>query len=236
MQSERWYRTLTLWVVVWGVAGLGWAATPNESAEPDRGPWRMLFNGKDLSGWDNGSGKPPGSGWVVEDGALVRQRRAGDIWTQQRFGDFILDLEFRTEGNSGIFIRTDNPRDCVQTGIEVQIYGPVGHPSKHSCGAIYDALAPTRDAVKADAWNHITIKAVRNRIEVVLNGEPIIDMDLDRWTTPGKNPDGTKNKFRKALRDFKRQGHIGFQDHGAKVSYRNIRIQVLDAEKKPEKP
>jgi hypothetical protein len=188
--------------------------------------WRPLFNGKDFSGWTNAAGKAPGRGWAVAEGAMFRKDSAGDIWTKERFGNFVLDLESKTEGNSGIFIRTGNPGDCVQTGIEIQVYKPVGKPSKHSCGAVYDALAPTKDMVKANAWNHVVITANDNRLEVVMNGEKIIDMDIDRWTTPGQNPDGTKNKYHKALKDFPREGHIGLQDHGAKVSYRNLKIRV----------
>jgi hypothetical protein len=203
------------------------AAAPAQAAEVQTDQWRSLFNGEDFSGWTNAEGQAPGRGWVVADGAMVRNESAGDIWTKDRFGNFVLDLEFKTEGNSGIFIRTDNPRDNVQTGIEIQVYKPVGRPSTHSCGAVYDAQAPTKDMVKANAWNHVVITANGSRLEVVMNGEKIIDMDLDRWSTPGENPDGTKNKYQKALKDFKREGHIGLQDHGAKVSYRNVKVRLL---------
>ena len=198
------------------------------AAQADDGGWRVLFNGKDFSGWQDASGKAPSAGWVVEDGAMVRKEKAGYIWTKERFGDFILDVEFKTEGNSGIFLRTDNPRDCVQTGIEVQVDNPATTPSKHSVGALYDLVAPCKNAAKAGQWNRVIITAKKNMITVVMNGEKIAEMDLDRWTEAGKNPDGTANKFRTALKDFKREGHIGFQEHGHVVAFRNVRIKVLD--------
>ena len=52
-------------------------------------------------------------------------------------------------------------------------------------------------------------------------------MDVDRWTRPKQNPDGTPNKFPKAIKDFARVGYVGFQDHGRPVWYRNIRIKRL---------
>jgi len=61
----------------------------------------------------------------------------------------------------------------------------------------------------------------------VANDVPIIDMDLNKWTEAKQNPDGSKNKFNKALKDFKREGHFGLQDHGANVMYRNIKVQPL---------
>jgi len=189
-----------------------------------------LFNGTDFTGWMNAAGKAPGAGWTVVDGAMMLDRSkgpGGDIWTKERFGDFILDLEFKTEGNSGIFIRTDNPRDNVQTGIEIQVLPPTDKPNKNSCGSIYDCLAPTKDPTKKGEWNRAVITCRKNIITVEMNGEKIIEMDLDKWTTPGKNPDGSGNKFKKALKDFSREGHIGFQDHGARVAFRNVRIKKL---------
>jgi hypothetical protein len=198
-------------------------APEDSRADPGKDGWTILFDGKSLEGWTDRAGQRPGEGWVIEDGALVRKAKAGDIWTKQRFGDFVLELEFKTKGNSGVFIRTDDPKNNVQTGIEIQVDKP-GGPGKHSVGAVYDALAPTKNAAKED-WNRLQITAKKNELQVELNGTRIIDMDLDRWSEAGKNPDGTKNKFRTALKDFKREGHIGFQDHGAEVSYRNIRIR-----------
>ncbi len=189
--------------------------------------WRVLLDGSDLSAWQNARGGAPSDGWVLEDGAVVRKRQAGDLWTKDRFGDFVLDLEFKTTGNSGVFIRTDKPTDNVQTGIEIQIYTPSKQPGKHTCGAVYDCLAPSKIVDRPNEWNHLVITTKDQRIQVEMNGEQIIEMDLNEWSEPGKNPDGTDNKFRNALKDFKREGHIGLQDHGAEVAYRNMRIRPL---------
>ena len=37
----------------------------------------------------------------------------------------------------------------------------------------------------------------------------------------------TKDRFGDFVLDLKREGHIGFQDHGANVWFRNIRIRQL---------
>ena len=119
----------------------------------DADGWNPLFNGKDLSGWQNAGGKEPGAAGWSRTGRWPARSARGDIWTKDRFGDFVLDVEFKTEGNSGIFIRTDNPRDNVQTGIEIQVDRPANTPGKHSVGAVYDCLAPCKEATKAGEWN-----------------------------------------------------------------------------------
>lgn len=216
-------------VLICGIALVGQGPAADEAQDKDNDGFQMLFNGVDLTGWDNGAGSPPSPNWKVEDGALVRSPRAGYIWSKERFADFVLDLEFKTEGNSGVFFRTDNPRNCVQTGIEMQVLPPVGRVTKNSCGSIYDAMAPSKEVTKKDQWNRVVITAIDNRITVVMNGEKIIDMDLNGWTEPNQNPDGTKNKFSTALKDFKRDGHVGFQDHGHAVSFRNVKIKRVKA-------
>jgi hypothetical protein len=223
-------RTVKLASAAFVAAGGLLTALAGRAADPvDADGFRPLFNGKDLTGWTNAAGKAPGAAWSLRDGALVKSGKTGggDIWTKERFGDFVLDLEFKTAGNSGIFIRTDKTSDNVQTGIEIQVDNPGKNPGKHSVGAVYDLVAPSKINAKKDDWNRVVITARGNLLTVVMNGEPIAEMDLDKWTEPGKNPDGTRNKFRTALKDFKRDGHIGFQDHGSDVAYRNVKIKVL---------
>jgi len=200
------------------------------AVQPAGDGWETLFDGASLDKWQF----KPGA-WVVEDGLMTLKPHGGYIWTKEQFGDFVLDLEFKlAKGtNSGVFIRTANLRDPVQTGIEVQILDSWGKkkPSKHDCGAIYDCLAPTENAVNPPGqWNRMTITCKGPIIQVVLNGKKIIDMNLDRWTQPHTNPDGSRNKFRTAYKDMPRKGYIGFQDHGKPIWFRNIRIKRLDTE------
>jgi len=190
--------------------------------------WILLSEDPELSAWIM---KGPGA-WKCVDGVMTKADGGGYIWTKERFGDFVLDCEFKISegGNSGIFFRTDDINDPVQTGIEMQVYNVPRKPEpvKNDCGAIYDLLAPSTYADKpAGEWNHVVITCRDNLITVVMNDVKIIDMDLDMWDTPGMNPDGTKNKFKRALKDFKREGHIGFQDHGDPVWYRNVKVKRL---------
>ena len=168
--------------------------------------------------------------WSLVDGVLTRHG-GGYLWTRQRYGDFILDLEFKVaqDANSGIFIRTGSIKNWLHTAIEVQIHDSTDGSKHGSCGAIYDCLSPNRNVVKPTGeWNHYTITCKANKIYVVLNGEQIIDMDLDSWTEAHKNPNGTANKFNTAYKDMPREGHIGLQDHGQPVWYRNIKIKPLN--------
>ena len=50
-------------------------------------------------------------------------------------------------------------------------------------------------------------------------------MNLNDWKEAEKNPDGSTNKFKTALKDLSRKGHIGFQNHGQVVWFRKIRIK-----------
>jgi len=157
----------------------------------------------------------------------------GDIWTKERYGNFTLELDFKVpeRGNSGVFIRTGSIKNWINTAIEVQIHATTDGTKHGQCGAIYDCLSPSKTAVKKPGeWNHYVITCLDNKIYVNLNGQDIIDMDLDRWTEAGKNPDppGTRNKFRTAYKDMPREGHLGFQYHGNPIWFKNLKIKSFD--------
>ena len=168
--------------------------------------------------------------WDCTDGVLTA-KGGSDIWTKERYGDYILDLDFKCAGNtnSGIFVRCASIQNWLHTAIEVQIQQTDGGNTRHNCGGIFDVKAPDKKALlyPVGQWNHYVIIAKANRILVWLNGVQVTDIDLNRWTTPGKNPDGSKNKFRYAYRAMAREGHIGLQYHGQPITFRNVRIKTL---------
>lgn len=194
-----------------------------------------LFNGTDFTGW-----KSPSPYWVIEDGVLLLENRTDGkmrndyyLWTEEVFGDFILELEFKVpEGraNSGVFIRTSDLSNPVQTGMEVQVgnASPDRPLTRGSVGGLYNLVAPNRNVYKLGEWNHYRITCEGPNISIALNGEVVSEANLDLWTEPQQNPDGTRNKFKTPLKDFAREGHIGFQDHGSPASYRNIKIKRLN--------
>ena len=193
-----------------------------------------LFDGKDLTAWQ----PTPGS-WVIENTVLfLKDRTDGQmqnkyyLWTAKTYGDFVLELEFKVAArtNSGVFIRTADVTNPVQTGIEIQVSSEApGQPlSRGSVAGIYDLAAPKKNMLKPEDWNRMVITCQGSKVSVALNGETVSEADLDRWVEARKNPDGSLNKFRRPLKDFARQGYIGLQDHGSPVWFRNIRINALE--------
>ena len=167
-----------------------------------------------------------------DDGVLAPTPTGhGDIWTQERYGNFVLELDFKVPegGNSGVFIRGADLKNWINTTIEIQIHATTDGTKYGQCGAVYDCLPPSKDATKKPGeWNHYVITCLDNKIYINLNGEDIIDMDLNKWTEPRKNPDGTPNKFRYAYKDMAREGHIGLQYHGNPIWFRNVKIKSFD--------
>lgn len=208
-------------------AFLALASTITFAADhPDTSGWKDLF-AADLSN------AVDAAGWQFDGKELVAKNH-DTLWTKDSYGDFILDLEFKVakESNSGVFLRSGDIKN-VLAALEIQVHESADGSKYGMLGAIYDAMPPTKNAAKpVGEWNHYTITCKGPQVTVVLNGETIIDANLDNWPETGKNPDGTPNKFKKALKDFARSGPIGLQGlHGkaqAPVWYRNLKIKTLE--------
>src|ERR1035437_5384576 len=72
--------------------------------------WVNLFNGKNLDGWEEHSGKAK---YTVEDGVLTGESVSGSgnsfLCTTQKFENFEFELEFKCDAllNSGVQIRSE---------------------------------------------------------------------------------------------------------------------------------
>lgn len=192
---------------------------------------------KNLLEEDLNNFQEPYGSWAIENKQLVLnsenpQKSRTNLWTKEEYEDFILELDFTLNPgtNSGVFFRTADINNPVQSGIEVQIRDDYGKSpiDKHFCGSIYEIKEISENRVKkAGKWNHLKLICKGPKIEVYLNKGKVIDINLNEWEKPGENPDGTSNKFKTAYKDMPRKGKIGFQDHGGKVWYKNIRITKL---------
>jgi hypothetical protein len=199
----------------------------SSSGHPSTEAWADLFQ-PDLS---NAVFEP--GGWVFEEGVL-RAKDHGTIWTRESYGNFVLDLEFKVapNANSGVFLRAGDTSN-VLSALEIQIHETSDQGKYGMVGALYDAKAPDKAMARpAGEWNRYTITCMDSRLQLVFNGELVHDLDLNDWDEPHKNPDGTENKFATALKNFSRNGPIGFQGlHGKEaqpVWFRNLRIKPLD--------
>jgi hypothetical protein len=201
------------------------AAAPK--SHPDTKGWQDLF-AADFSNADLKPGE-----WVFEKGVLVAKDH-NTIWTKKSYKNFVLDLEFKVakESNSGVFLRSGNVKD-VLAALEIQVHENQDGAHYGMVGAIYNAQPPSKNMSKpVGEWNHYTITCQDSRVSLIFNGEEVFNVDLNDWKEAKKNPDGTPNKFPKALKDFSRNGPLGLQGlHGkaqAPVWYRNLKIKELN--------
>jgi hypothetical protein len=218
--------------------------------------WRLLWDGTTTQGWRGAKlDKFPEAGWSIKDGILTVQKsggaesaNGGDIVTVEKYGNFILELDFKfTKGaNSGIkyFVDTElNKGQGSSIGCEYQILDDKNHPDAKQGKAGNRTLASLYDLIKADAkfyapnestskrvnmynWNRARIFSRDNYVAHYLNGIKVVEYTRGtqqwralvayskyaNWPNFGELP----------------EGNILLQDHGDEVSFKNIKIKILD--------
>lgn len=162
--------------------------TPGDSATAPSDA-KVLFSGKDISGWVNREGRP--TGCVADDGVMSCTSGAGDVFSAEKFQSAQIHLEFNVphmpdqqgqlRGNSGVYLHAK---------YEIQILDSYENPTyaHGSLGGLYGQAPPLVNAArppgqwqtydmilrapKCDPSGKVIEKAV---VTVVLNGVLIHD-------------------------------------------------------------
>ena len=189
-------------------ASLGFAETNALSSAEKTAGWRLLFDGRSLSGWN----PEAGARWRVVDQTITSDA-GGDGWLRSKdaFGDFLLQCDFRNvpKGNSGIFLRAtketkaDDPSNPMG-GYELQINN---EDPEWATGSIENFIQRLEKVDPAPGeWHHYEVEVRGDRLVARLDGKKILD---------GRDP-----KFR--------SGYIGLQHHkGMTISFRNVKLKSL---------
>lgn len=206
------------------------AGSISAQQKPAEAGFVSLFDGKTLDGWTL-VGKR-GEGYGVKDGVLYcADGGGGKLMTEKEYSDFVLRFEFKMPpdgSNNGLGIRAPLEGDAAYQGMELQIldekaalagkWGKLQDGQYH--GSVYLVAPAKRGAMKpAGQWNVQEVTAKGRQITVVLNGQTILDFNLDTV----KDPEILK-KHPGVLRT---SGHIGFLGHNDYIEFRNIRIKEL---------
>ena len=220
---------------------------PNTLTDAERTEgWQLLWDGRTTWGWRSAKGKEfPKGGWEIRDGELsvvetggAESRAGGDIVTDRVFEAFDLKVDFRlTPGaNSGIKYYVDtqlNQGEGSAIGPEFQLLDDATHPDakegrdgNRTIASLYDLIpAPADKKVKPiGEWNEARVVSDGRHVEHWLNGAKVLEFERG------------SEEFRKlvAISKYKvwpafgesPRGPILLQDHGNRVSFRNVKVRV----------
>ena len=206
--------------------------------------WIVLFDGSNTDHWRSYNlDSFPKTGWSVQDDMLVFEPPVSDgaenghnLITKEKFENFHLQLEWKIEegSNSGIFygVLEQDGIDIYWSGPEYQILDPDFFSElndenlKRVTGALYDLVEPEpKNMNPIGEWNSTEIIVDGSMIIHRLNGETVVE--IERWTQGWF--DMVRNSKFASHNEFAnvRKGHIGIQDHGGPVMFRNIRVKEL---------
>ncbi len=207
--------------------------------------WKLLFNGRNTSGWHTYGGKPVGTAWQIDNGALKlnvpnrignKAPNGGDLVTDAIVsGDFEFKAEWKVERftNSGIFFFVQEEaqyKNIYDTGLELQVLDDAiyegADENKHRAGDFFSvANARVREIQPVGGWNTVQFILKKNKLTVYLNGFSIQEHDLagPDW----KQRVASSKLSNSPLSKGRFTGHIGLQDWGSTVWFRNIKIRAL---------
>lgn len=213
---------------------------PSAESNSDEEVWTILFNGTNTDHWRGyNMDRFPDEVWSVEGDELVFRpldesgSQGFDIITREKYQDFELELEWWISegGNSGFFHHAiEQPGlQIYWSGMEVQILDNEAHSTVNDnqlAGSLYDILpANPQNTRPQGEWNSFRVISDGPHIEYWQNGEKIVE--FERWSTDWfEKVRGTKFECHPSFGTVP-NGHIGLQDHGDLVKFRNIRIRRL---------
>jgi len=189
-----------------------------------------LFDGKTLDGWQGAT-----EVFAVEQGLLVCRKHGRDddrtnqnLFTTKQYGDFVLRFEFKLEpsANNGIAVRSPLEGRPSRDGLEIQVLDDSADRYKNLQphqyhGSIYLLAPAKRGHLKpVGQWNKEEILFNGRDAKITLNGEVIVDVNLDRLDYK-KYLDVSKGRTRQ-------RGYIGLCGHSSRVQFRGIRIKELE--------
>ncbi len=196
---------------------------------PKVGDWISLFDGQKASGW---SRLGP---FQVRDGLLVGTDGLGHAVTENTYGDFELEAEWRLQGrlaDGGIYYREKFPTDL--RGNEYQIIAP-SHPvissPTHQTAAFWGVAPPTmNNARPLGEWNQTKIVCRGSIAQHWLNGKLVVryDSSSEDWR---KQIGNSVQKDKKLIPGTQNEGFILLQSFSGEIAFRSIRIRTEDASK-----
>ena len=181
-------------------------ACSGESGPPmTDGGWQVLFDGSALDYWTIVGD----ANWRIEEGAAVADSStaASFLVSTGTYGDFELELEFWVDSaaNSGVFLRCPDPAGISDTACyEVNIFDTRSDQT-YRTGGIVNLAEPSQFVYTGGQWNRYQIAARGNRLEVTLNGKPMVDVEDSQFAS----------------------GHLALQYGQGTVRFRNVRVRPL---------
>jgi hypothetical protein len=196
--------------------------------------WELLFDGESLKGWKAYNGEEP-KGWIVKDGSLYCTGVDGgdDLMSIKHFKDFDLKFQWKIEegGNSGVIYRTREGKQFkspYHTGPEFQVMDDPGEFGNKSTGSFYDVVATTKNKKinPAMEWNSGRIRVSNKLVSHWVNGVLVMqcEMHSEEWKKAVAESKWKEREYY-GMAPF---GHIDFQNHGAVVWFKDVKIKTLD--------